>query len=233
MVEAPGGGADHPLVRLFAGLPRGIYPGADGLTEVMPRPEGAVGAVLTFTGHIIVAANVDPEWVRSRCPPGDFLTPVSPSFLLELGERLGHAPGSHCLVLCSAGEEGEPDLPLALVDPEYVHPRPACRHSVGSGSFQAVERANRRRTDVRVYRTPGSEGLLTIGPGLAGRWEAGFEVAEEARNRGLGRALVAASRRLIGAGEGVFMQTAVGNIASLRAILAGGFVPVGAEVLFK
>ncbi len=29
------------------------------------------------------------------------------------------------------------------------------------------------------------------------------------------------------------MQVAPGNVASMRAILAGGFVPVGTEILFR
>jgi len=33
-------------------------------------------------------------------------------------------------------------------------------------------------------------------------------------------------------GEPVFMQTAPGNAASLRALLAAGYSPVGSEILF-
>ena len=37
---------------------------------------------------------------------------------------------------------------------------------------------------------------------------------------------------LVTRGERVFMQVAPGNVASLRAVLAAGFHPIGAEVLF-
>jgi GNAT superfamily N-acetyltransferase len=74
--------------------------------------------------------------------------------------------------------------------------------------------------------------VLVIGRGLAGRWEAAFEVAPEARGQGLGRALAAAALHLIEPGQPLFVQVAVGNVASLRAVLAAGFTPVGAEVLF-
>jgi hypothetical protein len=58
----------HPLVALYAGLARGIFPPWDGLTEVMPRPPDRFAAVLAFSGHCLVAADVDAAWVTSRCP---------------------------------------------------------------------------------------------------------------------------------------------------------------------
>ena len=41
-----------------------------------------------------------------------------------------------------------------------------------------------------------------------------------------------ASRRLVPPGEAIFAQTSPGNAASLRALLAAGFVPLGSEVIF-
>jgi hypothetical protein len=83
-----------------------------------------------------------------------------------------------------------------------------------------------------VFATPDKRGTLIIGRGLAGRREPAFEVEEPDRNQGLGRAIVAAARRLVEPDEPLFMQTAPGNAASLRAILAGGFRAIGGEVLF-
>jgi GNAT superfamily N-acetyltransferase len=167
----------------------------------------------------VIAADVDAEWIARQCPPGDLLAPVSPGFVVRLARKLKAAPSSTRLVLCAAGEEGEPKLFLARVRPDSAHPR--------------IARAHRYRTDVRVYRTADGQGLLTLGRGLAGRWEAGIEVDEAHRNRGLGRALAAASRHLVEPGAPLFMQVAIGNIASLRSILAAGFDPVGTEVLFR
>jgi len=45
------------------------------------------------------------------------------------------------------------------------------------------------------------------------------------------RALVEA-RRLAGPGQALFAQTAPGDAAALRALLAAGFRPIGSEVLF-
>ncbi|MYS16437.1 GNAT family N-acetyltransferase, partial [Streptomyces sp. SID4982] len=72
---------------------------------------------------------------------------------------------------------------------------------------------------------------LVLGRGLGGRVEVAVEVGEEARHRGLGRALATAARHL--AGEPVWAQVAPGNARSVRAFLAAGYRPVGAEVLLS
>lgn len=210
---------EHPLAQLFADLARGIYPPADGRTVAMPAPPGAVAAVLAFTAHCIVAADVDPAWVAAQCPDGELSRAFSPSFLSALAARTGAQPGAHDLVMAAPGLPDGPDgEPLILIPGPDAHPR--------------AQRAYRMRSGVRVYRTVDGHGLLALGRGLAGRWEAGFEVAPDARNRGIGRRLARAARRLIGPDETLFLQVAVGNIASLRACLAAGFAPVGGEMLF-
>jgi RimJ/RimL family protein N-acetyltransferase len=130
---------------------------------------------------------------------------------------------------------------LALVE-DQDHPR--------------VRRAQRYRDDVRVWTCAG--GVVTIGRGLAGRWELGFEVDPAARGRGLGRALAISARHLVNelaaAANGddrpepahraapgdaaalapvrpLWAQVAVGNAASLRAVLAAGYRPVGQEAM--
>jgi GNAT superfamily N-acetyltransferase len=92
-----------------------------------------------------------------------------------------------------------------------------------------VRRALRYRDEVRVWTVTG--GGLILSRGLAGRWELAVEVEEAARGRGLGRALVTAARHLVPDGALLWAQVAPGNAASVRAILAAGFVPVGAEAL--
>ena len=76
------------------------------------------------------------------------------------------------------------------------------------------------------------DGVLVVGPGVAGRWEMAFEVSAEAQGRGLGRRLALTARSLVPDGEPVFAQVAPGNVASMRASLAAGYVPVAAETLF-
>lgn len=93
-------------------------------------------------------------------------------------------------------------------------PPVALREIAADETHPRVGRAFRRRSEVRVFETADGTGLLIVGRGLAGRWEAGF------------------ARTLVPPGEGLFMQVAVGNIASLRAVQAAGFVPAGVEILF-
>ena len=92
-----------------------------------------------------------------------------------------------------------------------------------------MARARRYRTDVRAWTS--EHGILVLGRGLAGRWEAAFEVDEAARGHGHGRALAAAARHLVPDNRPVWAQCAPGNASSLRALLAAGYKPVGSEIL--
>jgi GNAT superfamily N-acetyltransferase len=74
-------------------------------------------------------------------------------------------------------------------------------------------------------------GTLLIGRGVVGRWEAAVEVDPQARGAGLGRRLALAARHLVPDGEPLWAQIAPGNAASVRALLAAGYVPMGAETL--
>ncbi len=143
------------LHALYADLIAGVYPPMDGLTEVMPPPSGAAGAVLAFTGHCVVAADVDPAWIERACPPWDLLAAMSHTFILTLEERLGCVAGPLDLVLWAPSEAGAPEVALIEEDAAYLHAR--------------VRRALSARSEVRVYRTPDGAGLLTIGRGLAAR----------------------------------------------------------------
>ena len=206
------------LLRRLQDAARGSPPATDGVVEVWPAPGGAVDAVLAFTAHHVVAAGVDPALVARRLPDGDLGAPMSPGFLGWLGERLGSLPGSLDVVLAAEGMGGDPPLALRPVTDPDQHPRAA--------------RAARYRGDLQVWTDPEGAGVLVLGRGLAGRLEVSFEVDPARRDRGLGRRLVAAARRLTPPSEVLFAQVAAGNAASLRVVEAAGFRPVGAEVLF-
>ncbi len=72
---------------------------------------------------------------------------------------------------------------------------------------------------------------MLLGRGVGGRWETAIEVDQDRRGAGLGRRLAVAARHLVPGGAPLWAQVAPGNAASLRAFLAAGFVPVGAEAL--
>jgi GNAT superfamily N-acetyltransferase len=141
--------------------------------------------------------------------------PLGARFLTALADRVGAEPGVLDVVLVApAGRSAG----LELVAAELDHPR--------------VRRALVHRTEVRIWATPDGAGLLTVGRGVAGRWEVSLEVEPAARGRGLGTALAAAAGACIPDGAALWAQVAPANTASLRAFLAAGYRPVGAEVLF-
>jgi hypothetical protein len=182
--------------------------------EIVPPPSPRAAAVVSFPGHIVIAANVDRPWVESWMPDGDLSAPLNPLFLGALEERLRFTVDNIDLVMLAAPLADDPPLALTPVD-DSNHPR--------------VTRARRFRTDVRVWTTNG--GVLVIGRGPTGRWEAAVEVDVERRDAGLGRALAGAARHLVPDGRPVWAQIAPGNAASVRAFLAAGYLPVGAEAL--
>jgi GNAT superfamily N-acetyltransferase len=207
-----------PVLDLLLEAARGRPPAPDAAVEVLPPPAGPVDAVLAFTAHHVVAADLDPALVLARLPPGDLTAPMSAGFLAWLGERLGSRPGTLDMVMAAGGLTGA--APLALVP----GPDPAAHPRVG--------RAARYRTGLEVLADPEGAGVLVLGRGLAGRRELAFEVDPERRGRGLGRRLALAARHRTPPGEPLFAQVAPGNVASVRVLLAAGFRPIGSEVLF-
>jgi len=199
------------LREVVAAIEAGQVPPADGGLTVVPG-EGRA-AVLAFTAHSVVAADIDPDWIRAQLPPGDLSAPLNPPFLSALTDRLGRRVNNIDLVALGPRLLGPTPLPLSEVDARQ-HPR--------------VRRALRYRDDVHVWATEG--GLLILGRGLGGRWELAVEVEPAYRGRGLGRVLATAGRHLV-PGSTVWAQIAPGNAASVRAFVAAGFKPIGAEAL--
>jgi GNAT superfamily N-acetyltransferase len=212
--------ASTALRRLVEDAAAGRFPAADGATEFLPSPDGPVHAVLAFTAHHVVAADVDPDDALAHLDPDDIAAPMGAPFLAWLGERLGAVAGTLDVVLAARAGAGAPPFPDELheITPDAAHFR--------------ISRALRYRTEVRAWVSADRSGILVLGRGLAGRWEAAFEVSPAARGRGLGRTLAAVSMLAVPRGERVFLQVAPGNAASLRAALGAGFHPIGAEVLF-
>jgi L-amino acid N-acyltransferase YncA len=74
-------------------------------------------------------------------------------------------------------------------------------------------------------------GLVTLSRGLGGLLELSFEVDADRRGAGLGRSLLRDALAVAPAGEPVLAAVAPGNAASLRALLAAGFTPLGSVQL--
>jgi hypothetical protein len=217
--EAPGADRETrggPLAALLDGVAAGRYPPADGSVTILPQASPREAGVLAFTAHSVIFTDVDPAWVRGRLAPGDLSAPVLPSFLAALCAKTGHQANCADMLCVAAAQPGPPDMAL--------NPTRAADHP-------RVARALRYRDDVRTWEVPG--GVLTLGRGVAGRWEVAVEIDPDRRGRGLGRGLAAAARHLVPDGAPLWAQITPGNAASVRAFLAAGYRPVGSEVLLR
>lgn len=195
-------------------MERGERLPTDPWLDLVPSPSPLRAAVTAFPGHIVVAADVDPDWLDPWTRDGDIATPMSPRFLTALEDHLGLVCGCIDALVLAGPLPGPPALDLTPLD-DSTHPR--------------VARARLYRDDVRVWTC--GPAVLVIGRGVAGRWEAAIEVDESARNTGLGRSLALAARHLVPDGRPLWAQIAPGNASSLRSFLAAGYLPVGGEVL--
>ncbi len=201
---------------LLGRLAAGEVPPADGRVTTVPAPTGARAVVVGGTAWHVVAADVDPGWVADAVAHDPIAAPLGARFLAALADRIGVEPGSLDAVLV-APPAGRPLLDLVPVE-DLDHPR--------------VRRARDHRGAVQIWTTADGAGVVTLGCGVADRWEVSVEVDPTARGRGLGTALAAAAPALVPDGGTLWAQVAPANTASLRAFLSAGYRPVGAEVLF-
>jgi len=205
------------LGRLLGNAARGRPPLADGAVEFFRQPSARDAGVIAFTAHTVVFADVDPDEpsLRGELPPEDLSAPLNPPFLTALCALTGRHVNNIDLLTVAGSLPGPPPLPGLLETEDHAHPR--------------IVRALLHRDEVRAWTVPG--GTVLVGRGVAGRWEMAVEVDDDARGRGLGRRLALAARHLVPAGEPLWAQVAPGNAASVRALLAAGFAPMGAEAL--
>lgn len=204
------------LADILKAAAEGVFPPPDGGTTVVPQPNERDAGVLAFTAHTVIFLDDDPGWIHATiaglgCDP--LAATMNPVFLAALLTRTGRHTETIDLLTVAPALPGPPPLPLTEQDQD--HPR--------------VRRARSRRDDVRTWSAPG--GLLTLGRGVAGRWEVSIEVEEQARDRGLGRALALSARHLVPAGAALWSQQAAGNARSVRTFQSAGYRPVGAELL--
>ena len=192
----------------------GRYPTPDGSVTIVPQPSARDAGVIGFTAHAVIFIDAGPGWVRSQLPTGDLSGPLTPRFLQALCERTGRRAHSIDLLCVGTPLPGPPPLDV-VPDTDPSHPR--------------IARALQHRDDVRSWRADG--GVVLLGRGVAGRWETAIEVDPGRRGTGLGRALATAARHLVPDEAPLWAQVAAANAASIRAFLAAGFIPVGAEAL--
>jgi hypothetical protein len=200
--------------QVIASLEAGDSPPPDGGLTIISESERP--GVFSFSQHHVVAADVDPAWIRGQLPPGDLSRPLSHEFLAALGEKLGgrRTDGVDIMMYGRRLTEPLPNMP-PLREVGLDHP--------------SIEAATLRRQDVRAWATRG--GVLTIGRGVGGRWELGVYVDPDQRHNGMGLALLQAGQYLVD-GENLWAQISVGNALLIRNAGRYGWVICGAEVLF-
>jgi GNAT superfamily N-acetyltransferase len=202
------------LAALLDGITAGRFPDPDGCVTIEAQPSPRDAGVIAFTAHTVILTDADPAWVGRLLPPGDLGAPLSPAFLHVLANRTGRRAQGVDMLAIAGALPGAPALDLVPAA-DLAHSR--------------IARAGRHRDDVRAWAAEG--GVVVIGRGVGGRWEAAIEVDPDWQGRGLGRQLARAARHLVPAGATLWAQIAPGNAASVRTFLAAGFVPVGAEAL--
>jgi GNAT superfamily N-acetyltransferase len=214
MTAFTGSAACQALAAIFDAVADGRFPPADGQVTILPQPSLRDAGVIGFTGHSVVFTDAEPDWVAAQLPRGDLGAPLSPRFLHALGTHTGREVHQTDMLACAATLAGPPPVELTS-EADPAHPR--------------IARALRYRDEVRAWQA--ACGVVLIGRGPAGRWEVAVEVDADQRGRGHGRALAAAARHLAPGGAPLWAQIAPGNAASVRAFLAAGFRPAGAESL--
>jgi len=221
----------HPLLSVLLAAADGVFPPVDGRAVFVPALYGGVRthetqhggvhvdegpasdlqAVVSFTGHAIVATDL-PAAAFADLGLDGFGRALQPAVLQRLAGPGGQV-GVIDVTLVAAGLGGGS---LASRDDLDEHPR--------------VRLARALRGDVRVHGD--DRGLVTLARGLAGRTELSVETSTQ-QGQGVGRSLILEALRLAPEGEPVFAAVAPGNARSLRAFLALGFQPLGSEVLIQ
>jgi hypothetical protein len=199
----------------------GRFPPADGTVVVASPWQEGVEAVVAFTGHAVVATTLPLDAVLAAGADGFGGATLPPLLTLMTGENGEGGEGGEggeveCLdVLLGARGTGGgrlPRIPAAEPHPRAVH-------------------ARHWRTNVRVHGD--DRGLLVLADGVAGLPQISYEVPLPLRGRGYGRSLLADGLALVDRDEPVLTAVAPGNAASLRAVLAAGFVPLGSVQLVR
>ncbi|MES4903511.1 MULTISPECIES: alpha/beta fold hydrolase [unclassified Streptomyces] len=204
----------HPLLTSFLDAADGRFPPADGAVTVLPGLPRGLECSVAFTGHAVVATALPAARVHPYRPDG-FGGSLTPDFLRALAGPAGWI-GDVDATLVRRGTGGTPRLqPLTDADD---HPR--------------VRYARHVRTGIRVFGD--DRGLVTLSAGLAGRTELSIELRRpEDGGRGHGRSLLADALTLVPEDQPLFAAVSPGNARSLRAFLAAGFTPIGAEALIR
>lgn len=192
--------------------------GGDGVVEIGPAPPGPCDAVTFLPDRTLVAADVDERWLAEHLPDLDGVAPEARSaelgrFVSAMVERLGH-PAATVGVLTAAVPRA------AMLRGEFRE----------TGSPDPAWAAYRSGVRTRRFTDHGLAGTIDLGRGPGGRWDT--LVRPDRPGSGDARQLLAAALTLIPRSAVLFGSAPVHDVGALRAMLGGGFRPVGLEILF-
>jgi hypothetical protein len=216
----------HPLAALIIKAAEGMFPPADGGWRRVPPWRPGLEAIVSFTGHAVLAVAPD--------IPSDRLAGLGVN-----GLGGAHDPR---LISALAGPDGWIDCLDVLLagrgTGNNAGPDGASTRLVDRPDLAAHPRARfateiRDRLRVLGYPDRRRSALAVISTGLAGLTELSFELEPERRGAAEGAPLIRAALSTVPAGELVVAAVAPGNAASLRALLTAEFSPLGSLQLFR
>ncbi len=251
----------HPLLTIMKAAAEGNFPPVDGIVEVMPLFEGSPHIyILELTGHAYVMTDRTQAELKAVGADGfgGVMHPNVLNFLASGGHNSStHSLRGAQGAVEEHDAQGAPKTSIGQGTNNDSRPRAqiGCHDALlvargtgtpGPGSGGAliegllpnridlddhprVGYAKVRRRHVQVYGD--HRGLVTLGRGIADRWEISVEVDPANRTTGNARALINDALSHIPSDQWCFGQVSPGNAASIRAFLAAGWIPIGAEII--
>jgi len=213
---------DHPLAGLIAAAAADRFPAADGGWRRVPPWHPGLEAVISFTGHAVFAVQPDiTGHLLASLGADGFGGAHDPRLITALPGPGGWIDSLD--ILMAARGTGRPGATPALAGrPDLAgHPR---------AEFAAGIRDHPR---VVGYQDPRRSALAVISTGIAGLTELSFELEPGRRGTGGGARLARDVLSAVPSGQLAVAAVAPGNAASVRALLAAGFKPLGSLQLFR
>lgn len=209
----------HPIGRLLLQCADGRFPAVDGRWHRVQPWRDDVEAAVAFTGHAVFAVRGD----------------VDDATLERLGAD-GFGGAHHPrLVAELAGPDGWIDsIDAVLLGRGTGQPSPLVERPDLVGSARVLHAYGVRDVQqVLGYPDPTDCSVVILSRGLGGLPELSFELDPRFRGGGRALGLVDDALALVPRDEVVVTAVAPGNAASLRTVLAAGFVPVGSVQLWR
>jgi hypothetical protein len=207
---------------MIAAAAAGQFPAADGGWQRVPPWRQGLEAVVAFTGHAVFAVAPDiPDSLLVALGADGFGGAHDPRLVTALAGPGAWIDSLDMLMAChGTGSEGAPP---ALADRPDLATHPRARFAAEL----------RRQPRLLGYHDQRRCALAIVSRGIAGLTELSFELEPGRRGTGGGARLVSDALTVIPSGQVVVAAVAPGNAASVRALLAAGFVPLGSLQLFR